>query len=68
MIYLPDSGRPEIQGAGGERYEAGKIACNAAEHILGVAVWDGANQEWIGDDGGKIVVREVEFEYPVARP
>ncbi len=67
VLYVPDHGRPEVQGAGSERYEAGKIALNAAEGILGVAIFDAEAQEWIGDTGGRVIVREVEFEYPVER-
>ena len=30
-------------------------------------VFDAEAQEWIGDTGGRVIVREVEFEYPVEK-
>ena len=69
VLYVPaDGGEPELQGAGSERLEAGQIAVRCAENILGTAVWDEQNQAWIGDGGGMVVVRPIEFEWPKGEP
>jgi len=70
VIYQPPDGcgEPELQGAGSERLEAGQIAVRCAENILGTAVWDEQNQAWIGEGGGVVVVRPVEFEWPKGEP
>lgn len=66
VIYQPPPGcgPPEIQGAGSARLEATNIANKAAETILCVAAWDEANQTWVGEGGGLVVIRPVDFEWP----
>lgn len=64
-LYVPaDGGEPELQGAGSARMEGAAIALKCAENILGVATWDEADQAWIGEGGGMVVVRPVDFEWP----
>ena len=65
----PDGcGEPELQGAGSARPEGAAIALKCAENILGVAQWDEPLQAWIGEGGGMVVVRPVEFEWPKGEP
>ena len=69
VLYVPaDGGEPELQGAGSARLEGAAIALKCAENILGVAQWDEPLQAWIGEGGGMVVVRPVEFEWPKGEP
>lgn len=69
VLYVPaDGGEPELQGAGSARLEGAAIALKCAENILCVAQWDEPNQAWIGDGGGMVVVRPIEFEWPKGEP
>ena len=69
VLYVPaDGGEPELQGAGSARIEAANLAVKCAESILCVAQWDEPNQAWIGDGGGMVVVRPIEFEWPKGEP
>ena len=65
VLYERPDGEFEIQGAGSERLEAAKIANACADAILVAGVWEHASQTWYGEGGGRVLVREVEFEYPV---
>lgn len=66
VIYQPPDGcgEPELQGAGSARIEAANLAVKCAESLLGTAIWNEEVSAWIGDGGGVVVVRPVEFEWP----
>lgn len=68
VLYLPpDGGDAELQGAGSARIEAANLAVKCAESILGTAIWNEPAQAWIGDGGGAVVVRPVDFVWPVEK-
>ena len=70
VIYQPPDGcgEPELQGAGSARIEAANLAVKCAESLLGTAIWNEEVSAWIGDGGGVVVVRPVEFEWPKGEP
>ena len=69
VLYVPaDGGEPELQGAGSARIEAANLAVKCAESPLGTAIWNEEVSAWIGDGGGVVVVRPVEFEWPKGEP
>lgn len=65
VLYEAPNGQFELQGAGSARLEAGAIAAKVADAVLVAGTWDHSEQTWYGEGGGRVLVREVEFEYPV---